>query len=406
MTPPLRVLALNAGSSSLKFAVVEFDTDANEAAGRALVRGVVESIGREATLRVAEEEQPLGRIDHAAATRAVLDWLRERSGEEASVAPEGLAAVGHRVVHGGDLQDSAWLDEQTVAAIDAAGRLAPLHRGGALATIEAARDAVGEATPQYACFDTTFHRTLPPVAAQYAIDPDLAARHGIRRYGFHGLAHRWMAERTATLLDRPRERARLVTLQLGAGCSAAAIDGGRSLDTTMGLTPLEGLMMATRSGDVDPALPGYLARAEGISVDDAEALLNRRSGLLGVSGRSADMRDLLAAEAEGDERAALAIEMFCYRVRKQIGAYLAALGGADAVVFGGGIGEHQPEVRRRVCQPLAWAGVALDLEANAATSRGDALISAPGSTVAVLVVAVDEELLIAREALRLLPTRS
>jgi acetate kinase len=254
-----------------------------------------------------------------------------------------------------------------------------------------------------AVFDTAFHATMPLHSSQYAIDPELAQRHDIRRYGFHGLAHRSMTERVAALSGVDTQGSRLVTLQLGNGCSAAAVHGGRSVDTSMGLTPLEGLVMGTRSGDVDPSLPAYLAASEHVSVAEVDDWLNTRSGLLGLSGRSRDMRDLLTAAADGDTRSALAVDLFCYRARKVVGAYMAVLGGADAVVFGGGIGEHEPEVRRRVLDGMEWAGVAIDALRNGATTGGrEARIDADGSELAVWVVHVDEASVAARDVARVL----
>jgi acetate kinase len=253
-----------------------------------------------------------------------------------------------------------------------------------------------------ATFDTAFHRTMSERASRYAIPLELAERHRIRRYGFHGLAHRYMTERYAALTATPLEQVKLVTLQLGNGCSATAIEGGRSVDTSMGFTPLEGLMMGTRSGDVDPSLAGFLARREGVDIEEAEAWLNTRSGLLGVSGKSADMRELLEAEEGGDARAALAVEMFCYRVRKYVGAYLAALGGADAVVFGGGIGENAPLVRARICAGMGWCGLTLDEDRNARTGGSEGRISSDDSKVRAYVIPVDEAAVIALDTVHCL----
>jgi acetate kinase len=389
----VRVLALNCGSSSLKFALYEGGGDALGP----LARGAVRDIGGPSALEaVAEGARTAERVeapDHAVAVGLVLEWLK-RSGA-------GLPdAVAHRVVHGGTrFREPVRLDGSVLQAIEDAARLAPLHNAPALAAVRAAIDALGPDVPHTASFDTAFHRAMPEHAARYAIPPDLADRHGLVRYGFHGLAHCSMAERAAALLDRPLSELRLITLQLGAGCSAAAVEGGRSIDTTMGLTPLEGLVMATRSGDVDPTLPALLGKLEGLTAADVEALLNEQSGLLGLSGRSARIGDLLEAERAGDARSALAVEMFCYRVRKQIGAYLAALGGADAVVFGGGIGEHQPGVRERCCAGLEWLGLTLDRERNASRAEDERVISGEGSRIAVLVASVDEEQLLVRDAL-------
>ena len=238
---------------------------------------------------------------------------------------------------------------------------------------------------------------MPDWSSQYAIPQELAAKHRIRRYGFHGIAHRYMAERYAAITSTPQERVKLITLQLGNGCSATAIKGGRSVDTSMGLTPLEGLIMGTRSGDVDASLAGFLARGEGVSIEEVESWLNTRSGLLGLSGRSHDMRDLLEAERRGDARAALAVEMFCYRVRKYIGAYMAVLGGADAVVFGGGIGEKSPLVRARICEGLSWTGLKLNPGRNDAAIGIEKRISTDESKVHAYVIPVDEEMIIAQD---------
>jgi acetate kinase len=246
---------------------------------------------------------------------------------------------------------------------------------------------------------------MPRRAARYAIPDELAERHAVYRYGFHGLAHRSMMERGAEMIGRPAGELRLITLQLGAGCSVTAVDGGRSVDTSMGFTPLEGLVMGTRSGDIDPSVVTYLSRREGVSPDAVLERLNQGSGLLGVSGRSADMRDLLEAERGGDERASLAVEMFCYRARKYVGAYLAALGGADAVVFGGGIGENAPAVRARICAGMEWCGLRLDQGRNEATVAAEGRISAEDSPIAAYVVAVDEERVIAGDTLALLAGR-
>lgn len=401
MTGP-RIVAVNCGSTTLKFALFE----AHNGEPNQLAAGEVRGIGgsaREvrAVLRWSQptlDEKPLEAADHAEAALTAVESLAE-----SGVAGSGFDAVVHRVVHGGEeFRAPVVLDAATIDRLEDAGRLAPLHNAPALAAARALLRRYQDKVQHFASFDTSFHRTMPPRAAEYALPRELAERHGLRRFGFHGLAHEWMALRAPQLLGREAAGLRLVTLQLGGGCSAAAIENGRSMDTSMGLTPLEGLMMATRSGDLDPALPGVLARLAGLDVHEVERILTEESGLLGVSGRSPDMRDLVAAATEGDGRAALAVEMFCYRVRKQIGAYMAALGGCDALVFGGGIGEHQPEVRRRICQGLEWAGVHLDERANAAATAGDAVIGAARGSVGVLVVHAEEELLMARDAALLL----
>ncbi len=255
-----------------------------------------------------------------------------------------------------------------------------------------------------AVFDTAFHHTLPAYAAQYPIPHNLANRYHIRRYGFHGIAHRYMSERYAMLTATPPEQLKLITLQLGSGCSATAIAAGRSVDTSMGFTPLEGLMMGTRAGDIDPALPGFLARQEGVEIGEVEAWLNTRSGLLGVSERSSDMRPLLEAEAQGEARAALAVDMFCYRVRKYIAGYLGVLNGAAAIVFGGGIGENAPAVRERICDQMGWCGLQLDPPRNAAARGTEAQISADNAKLHAYVIPVDEAVIIARDTAACLGT--
>jgi acetate kinase len=310
----------------------------------------------------------------------------------------GIVAVGHRVVHGGpDFVEPTLVDERVIDAIEAMRYLAPLHNEPSLKAIRAARAILDDALPMVAVFDTAFHAGMPEHSSCYAIPRKLAEKHHIRRYGFHGLAHRYMTERYALMNKKALEQVKLVTLQLGNGCSAAAIDKGRSVDTSMGFTPLEGLMMGTRSGDVDPHLPGFLVKREGVNIDEAESWLNTKSGLLGVSGLSQDMRELLRAESQGDENAALAVEMFCYRVKKQIGAYLAALDGAEAVTFGGGIGENSPPVRSRICAGMQWFGMDIDENRNNTMTGIEGKISTDDAKIQVYVIPVDEAVMIARD---------
>jgi len=401
----MRVLAVNCGSSTLKFQLFELEREDNRyGREKRLARGLVEEIGTRGSLQFTSEEgKPLRKAlaidDHGQATRQVLAWL-ESSGLLKS---SGSWAVGHRVVHGGSrFTEAVAIDDQVLAAIEAVSELAPLHNDPALQAIHAAREALGPEVPMVAVFDTAFHTTLPQKASEYAIPRDLAARHEIRRYGFHGIAHQYMTERYGVITSRPIEGTKLITLQLGNGCSAAAVARGLSIDTSMGFTPLEGLMMGTRSGDLDPSLPCFLARREGMEIEEVEDWLNTRSGLLGVSGRSRDMRDLLKAAQQGDRGAALAVEMFCYRVRKYIGAYLAVLGGADAVIFGGGIGENAPAVRALICDGMDWCGLRLDEERNAKAVGSEGRISVDDATVHAYVIPVDESIMIARETVRCL----
>ena len=399
----MRVLSVNCGSSTLKFKLV----DVSDGSGREVAGGVVERIGGEgSSLSFRADGAPIREAvvasDHETAVRLVLDRLASAG----FVGEAGPAAFGHRIVHGGDHFDGpALIDDGVMSIVEGLRELAPLHNGPSVAAIQAAREAAGTSVPMVAVFDTAFHRTMPECAARYAIPRDLAEKHRIRRYGFHGTAHRCMVERHAALTGMPVERTRLVTLQLGNGCSATAIENGRSVDTSMGFTPLEGLMMGTRSGSVDAALIPFLSRHEGVGVAEVEGWLNKESGLLAVSETSRDVRELLEAEKRGDKRAALALEMFCYGVRKQIGAYLAALGGADAVVFGGGIGENAPLIRERICAGMDWCGLVLDEERNARAVGAETRISADDSKVHAYVVPVDEETTIAKDTAHYLRLR-
>jgi acetate kinase len=358
----MALLVINTGSSSLKYEL----------------RYQGEPIAGETIREVS---------DYADAVEQAVERLRDED------RLEHVDAVVHRVVHGGThFAEPAVIDDQALERLRELGELAPLHNSRAVEAIEASRRLLGPDMAMVATFDTTFHAHMPRRAASYALPRELAEKHHIRRYGFHGLAHRYMADRYHD------SDARLITLQLGSGCSAAAIAGGRSLDTSMGLTPLEGLVMATRSGDVDPALPAFLEEHEGISAKEAWLVLNEDSGLKGVSGRSGDMRELLEA---GDDRAELAIDLYCYRIRKYVGSYMAVLGGADALVFGGGVGENSAEVRNRVCAGMDWCGIALDEERNARAAGEEMRIDA-GGPVEVWVMLVDEAEVMARDAKALL----
>jgi acetate kinase len=306
-------------------------------------------------------------------------------------------------VHGGErFQRSVRIDESVLRGIEDMIDLAPLHNPHNLRGVAASRAVLGAEVPNVAVFDTAFHHTIPEHAYLYAIPYQLYRRHKVRRYGFHGTSHRYVAFRWRELTTVSRDATRIITLHLGNGCSACAIDRGDSVDTSMGFTPLEGLVMGTRSGDLDPAVPEFLGAKEGLSPSEVDNLLNKQSGLLGVSGLTNDMRELLAEAHENqDRRARLAIEIFCYRVRKYIGAYLAALGGADAVVFAGGIGENAPEIRAQICRGLEWAGIRIEDAANALMVGGsEGRITTDDSGLAVWVIPTDEELLIARDTFR------
>lgn len=400
----MKVLVINSGSSSIKFRLVDVVEESNGAltTGPALLQGSIKGIGSHTSFEVlGEHEDRSGAIeirDHAQALRVLFDRLAGSLG--------GIDAVGHRVVHGADrFVESTLITEEVEAGIDALSELAPLHNPACLAGIRGTREVLGSKLPMVAVFDTAFHKTMPAIAKQYAIPRELADRHRISRYGFHGIAHASLAHGYAATTGTPLERARLITLQLGNGCSVAAIAQGRSVETSMGFTPLEGLVMGTRSGDVDASIISYLCEREKAEPAEVERWLNERSGLLGLSGRSSDMRELLrAAEQEQDQRVMFAIDLFCYRVRKYLGAYLAVLGGADAIVFGGGIGENAPEIRNRICRNMGWCGLRLDPDRNRASvglAPGQAArISVEESRPSAYVVAADEETWIARETVR------
>ena len=394
----MRILVINCGSSSLRFELLAFDGSSGASAPTWLAKGSIANIGASATLRfrgVRSDELRASAeiIDHQQATSRVVHWLRATG-----LLDTNPDAIGHRIVHGGPrLFHPTIIDEQVIREITAAGELAPLHNHASLEAIDAAREAMGEEVPMVAVFDTAFHHGLPQCAASYAISPELSQNHSIRRYGFHGLAHRCMAEKSMQYMAKPVEQIKLITMQLGGGCSATAVKGGKSVDTSMGFTPLEGLVMGTRSGDIDPSVMRYLCDHGRMTPDEVEDWLNHRSGLLGVSGATANVAELLKLEASGDARAALALEMFCYRLRKYIGAYLMVLEGADAIVFGGGIGENSAEVRARVCRPMAWCGLVIDEERNRQLIGEEGEFSAASSTIRAFVVPVDEELVIARD---------
>ena len=356
----MNVLVINTGSSSVKFQLVDAGT------GDRLAEGIVEEV-----------------VDYPAAVGQVVERLAD--------AP--VDAVGHRVVHGGEaFSEPAVVDEAMLEELRALSRLAPLHNPANVLGIEAARRAWPDLV-HVAVFDTAFHGTLPPRAFRYAVPEDWYREHGVRRYGFHGTSHAFVARRAAQILERPLAELDLITAHLGNGASMAAISAGRSIDTSMGLSPLEGLVMGTRSGDVDPAVVTHVAAESGRPAEEIVADLNRASGLIGLSGES-DMRTIVARAAAGEEAAELALDVFCYRVKKYVGAYVAALGRCDALVFTGGIGEHQPPIRSRICAGLDRLGFRLDPAGNEA---GESVVSEPGSPVAILVVPTDEERSIAEQ---------
>jgi acetate kinase len=403
----MKILVLNSGSSSLKFQLIDTsleriltDTDL------CLARGIVDRLGGQSSLQFKAHSGDVWREtvavrDHRQAIEKMLHWFLNHSGLLQT--PAEIEAVGHRVVHGGErFQNSIRIDPEVVKGIEDCAELAPLHNPANLKGIRAVESLLGSGMPQVAVFDTAFHSTMPAESFLYGIPYHLYRRHKIRRYGFHGTSHRYVAYRYRRLLGLEREQVNIVSLHLGAGCSACAIQAGRSINTSMGFTPLQGLLMGTRCGDLDPSVIEFLMHSEGLSILEVDSLLNKQSGLLGISGLTGDMRDLLLERRENqDRRASLAIDLFCQRVQHYIGAYLAQMNGADAIVFTGGIGQFAPEIREQICQKLSWMGVALDPEQNALAVGDQAnCISRPGSRLPSYVIPTNEELLIARDTVR------
>jgi len=407
----MNVLVLNAGSSSLKFQVIATDMDRiRDHKDDRICQGEVEGMGGEAIIKFRYRDAPSQTLTASLRDIAsALDYLvryiaSDRSGVTEIKSTADFNAVGHRVVHGGEMfKESALIDDKVLKGIEDCIDLAPLHNPTNIHGILAARELFGKDMPQVAVFDTAFHSAIPEEAYLYALPYHLYRRHRIRRYGFHGTSFRYVAFRYRAVRGLTREQTNIIALHLGNGCSAAAIKGGVSVDTSMGMTPLEGLVMGTRSGDLDPAIVGVIVRKEGISSSEVDTLLNTQSGLLGISGLTNDMRELQSKLKEHDDRRVrLAIEIFCYRARKYIGAYLAAMGGADAIVFTGGIGENSPDVRARICAGMGWAGIRVDAQKNAEAVGREEKISAEDSKLLVYAIPTDEELLIARDTVRVI----
>ena len=405
----MNVLVLNVGSSTVKFQLIRTDQERIEQdRDETLAKGTVERIGGEAVLSLWSAANGDTRTTASIRDlRAAIDWILKWLASDASgpdITSLGqIEAVGHRVVHGGErFAHSVLIQDGVLKQLEDQIDLAPLHMPYNVAGIRAVRESLG-AVPQAAVFDTSFHHTLPESAYLYGIPYSLYRRYKIRRYGFHGTSHRYVAYRYRQLTGKGREETHLVTLHLGNGCSACAIRGGASVDTSMGFTPLEGLVMGTRAGDIDPAILDFVSVKEGVDLRGIENILNKQSGLLGISGLTHDMRELLEeADEHDDRRAKLAIEIFCYRARKYIGAYLAAMGGADAIVFTGGIGQNAPRVRARILEGLEWFGLDLDADANAAVQGSrSGRISRENARLEAWVIPTDEELLIARDTVRL-----
>ena len=398
----MKILVLNSGSSSLKFQLFM------KADLSVLVSGLIEQIGAAtstAKLSFVDSsggEKELKRsdsvVDHREAIKVMADMLQESG---ALVDTGELAGIGHRVVHGGEaFHQPVRIDETVMTAIEELIPLAPLHNPANLMGIRVAMEHVPQ-IPQVAVFDTAFHQSIPEHAYLYALPYNLYEKQKVRRYGFHGTSHGYVARQAAHYLDKPIEDLNIITLHLGNGASAAAIRGGKSIDTSMGLTPLEGLVMGTRSGDLDPAILFYLSRESGFDMDALDTLLNKESGLKGICGEN-DMRTISEAAGQGDHQARLALTIFCYRLKKYIGAYMAALGGVDCIVFTGGIGENSATVRQMSCQGLERLGIRLDEEKNSIRQQDILEIQATDSSVRLLVVPTDEELEIAGQTLQVI----
>jgi acetate kinase len=406
----MNILVLNCGSSSLKFQIIETDIDMIDSnTDQMLAKGLIERVGSQSIITYqAEGKQAIKQVaplrDHKAALNHVIKWISDpETGIPGITGLEDIHAIGHRCVHGEErFKKSVKIDNAVIAGIEDCIDLAPLHNPANLKGIYAAKEVFGPSVPQVAVFDTSFHSTMPEHSYLYAIPYQLYRRFKIRRYGFHGTSHRYIAYRYRTLNNIEREETNIITIHLGNGCSACAIKDGKSIDTSMGMTPLEGLIMGTRCGDIDPTIIDYLMHKEGTSIDEVFSLLNKRSGLLGISGLTNDMRDLMVeVDEHQDRRAELAIDMFCMKIKKYIGAYLAEMNGADAICFTGGIGENAVEIRRRICEGLEWMGIDIDPELNKKAIRGKEMeIGKAGTKLKVYVIPTNEEMIIARDTVR------
>lgn len=406
----LNILVLNCGSSSLKFQILSVtEADLQNNNEKVLASGAYERIGTQSLVSMQIEGR--GRIkrslplrDHKSAIRDLMETIFTDHGPDWPIrSVDDIHRVGHRVVHGGEkLTRSVAIEPKIVSAIEDCIELAPLHNPANLEGIRAITQVFGPDKPQVAVFDTAFHATMPETAYVYGIPYQYYRRYKIRRYGFHGTSHRYLAWRYRLLNNLPKDQVKILTIHLGNGCSVCAIDSGTSQDTSMGMTPMEGLLMGTRAGDIDPAILEYLMQKEGIGLQDLDRILNKHSGLLGLSGLTHDMRELTEEMLEFDDRRArLAIDVFCRRVKKYIGSYLALLNGVDAIVFAGGIGENSAMIRQRICEDMSFVGVKLDEKLNQDYQKGEeAVISTDSSPVSIWVIPTNEELLIARDTLR------
>ena len=398
----MNVLVINAGSSSLKYQLL------NPATGTLLAKGLCERIGIDGKFTYksqVEGKQTLKAVDvamptHSEAIQTVLNALVD-PGNGVIASMNEIGAVGHRVVHGGEkFASSVLITDEVMAAIEECTPLAPLHNPANIIGINACKAVLGDQVPQVAVFDTAFHQTMPPQAYIYAIPYEYYEEDKIRRYGFHGTSHRYVSKRCAEILGKDPADLKIVSCHLGNGSSLAAVDGGKSVDTSMGLTPLAGLPMGTRSGDIDVGVIEFIANKHDMTVGEAVSMLNKKSGVLGISGVSSDFRDIEDAAAKGNERAQLALKVFEYDVRKLIGSYAAAMGGVDAIIFTAGVGENGPELREAITSGLEFMGVKLDAEKNKVRGE-ERIISTEDSRVKVLVIPTNEELMIAMDTMEI-----
>ena len=395
----MKVLVINCGSSSLKYQLIDSRSE------EVLAAGLCERIGIDGRMthtpssgNTVVKNDPLP--DHGAAIQAVLSALTDKAHGVISSLGE-IGAVGHRLVHGGEkFAASVIINDEVIAEVEACNDLAPLHNPANLIGVRACRQIMPD-VPMVGVFDTAFHQTMPPKAYLYGIPHQYYQEHKVRRYGFHGTSHNYVSQRVHHLAELDPDNSRVIVCHLGNGASVTAVKNGKSVDTSMGLTPLEGLIMGTRSGDLDPGVIEYIAKKEYLTLEEVLKVLNKESGVLGLSGVSSDFRDLTEAMEQGNEQAAVAVEAFCYRVAKHIGAYTAALNGVDAIVFTAGIGENAAHIRSMVCEYLGFLGITIDEEKNAVRGK-ETEISTPDSKVAVFVIPTNEELAIARETAALL----
>ena len=393
----MKILVINCGSSSLKYQLIDMNGE------KVLCKGLCDRIGMEGSCIIHKVDGAKTEVltpfpTHTEAFEKVVEMMTSGAGKVIDDVSE-IGAIGHRGVHGGEkFRESALVTEELITAYEELSSLAPLHNPAGVLGMRAAQKVFGD-LPNVMVFDTAFHSTMPPKAFMYGVPYEYYEKYGVRRYGFHGTSHRYISLAAAEYLGKDPSELKIVTCHLGNGSSIAAVDGGKVIDTSMGMTPLAGLLMGTRAGDMDPSIPGYLMQQTGMGADEIDTILNKKSGLLGVSGVSSDKRDVEDAANAGNERAILANDMLNHKIKKLIGAYAAAMGGVDCVVFTGGIGENDPFLREEVCKNMEFLGIAIDLERNKLRGMDINDLTAEGATTKVLVIATDEEMMIARDTL-------